>query len=120
MTMLAPWAASSRTTALPMPLLPPVTMATLPVRLMRLSSCSVGVFQGAKLLAAEQPSLLARWCGEDQVGDQRGPTGLVFRTESHAGVAMEVLVERDVVPPPRVGRQQLVPAVHRSAAVRPG
>ena len=42
MTMLAPCAASSRTTALPMPLLPPVTMATLPVRLMDVLLFCVG------------------------------------------------------------------------------
>ena len=41
MTTLAPLAANSRTTALPMPLLPPVTMATFPERSM-LDSLSWG------------------------------------------------------------------------------
>src|SRR4051794_8945651 len=34
MTRLAPWPASARTMAFPMPLLPPVTIATLPCKLM--------------------------------------------------------------------------------------
>ena len=41
MTMSAPWAASASTTALPMPVLPPVTMATLPFSVMSLLSGGV-------------------------------------------------------------------------------
>ena len=41
--------------------------------------------------------------GDDQVGGQGRPTGLVFGAQPHAGVAVEVLVERDIVPPSGVG-----------------
>src|SRR3954463_5247739 len=104
--MEAPWAASSRTTAFPIPLLPPVTMATLPASVMVVFSfCRSGVLG---------------WRGEDQMRDQSGPAGLMCGAEAHSGVAVEVLVERDVVLPSGVGGQQVVPAVDRAPTVPSG
>src|ERR1700712_4273247 len=106
MTMKAPCAASSRTTAFPMPLLPPVTMATLPLRLIWIVLLSV--WGGAtKVLGARRSRCRQRRGGEDQVSDQGGPTGLMLGAKAHSGVAMEILVERDVVLPSGVGGQQV-------------
>src|SRR5262245_31106604 len=55
---------------------------------------------------------------EDEVGDERGPPGLVRRPEPGAVVAVEVLVERHVVLPRRVGLELLGAAVEGPAAVR--
>src|SRR6478672_3969470 len=104
--MLAPCAASSRTTALPMPLFPPVTMATLPVRLMGLFLFCRSCWTGKKG-CGRSGFALTRGCGENQVRDQGRPAGLVLRAETHTGVTVEVLVERDVVPPPWIGGQQV-------------
>src|SRR3954469_4115779 len=54
---------------------------------------------------------------DDQVGHEPGPAGLVRGAEAHAGVAVEVLVERDLVVPRRVALEQLVAAEHGAAAV---
>src|SRR5438067_8396067 len=45
---------------------------------------------------------------DDQVGDEAGPPGLVRGSEAGAGVAVEVLVERDQVVPGRVLLEELV------------
>ena len=39
---------------------------------------------------------------QQRFGDQRCPSGLVSGAQSRAVVGMEVLVEQDVVPPPRI------------------
>ena len=41
----------------------------------------------------------------EQLGDQAGPAGLVRRADAAAGVAVEVLVEQDVVAEVRIGLQ---------------
>ena len=55
----------------------------------------------------------------DQVGNQPGPPGLVRRTQPGPVVAMEVLVEQQVVLPGGVGLQPLDPAEARAPTVRP-
>ncbi len=55
--------------------------------------------------------------GHDLVDHQCGPSGLVRGPEAHAGVAVEILVERDQVPPALVLLEQLVPTVYRTAPV---
>ena len=57
---------------------------------------------------------------EDQVRDERRPAGLVGCSEPGAVVAVEVLVEGEVVPPGRIRLQRLDPAEERPAAVGPG
>ena len=54
---------------------------------------------------------------QDQVDDQRGPPGLVRGAQPGAGVAVEVLVERQQVVPGRVALEQL--ARRRSTGRRP-
>src|SRR6478672_324814 len=98
MTTLAPCAASSRTMALPMPLLPPVTMATLPERDMFADSCRKGFWLGAYRGLSRCSGSVGRG-GQYEVGDQRVPSGLVRGAQAHAGIAVEVLVERQVVLP---------------------
>src|SRR5215207_9218878 len=53
----------------------------------------------------------------DQLSDQGGPAGLVGGAEAGAGVAVEVLMEEDVVPPVRVGLLERVGAEDGAAAV---
>ena len=50
-----------------------------------------------------------------QLGDERGPAGLVARADARAGVAVEVLVERNQVVPVGIGLEQLRRAEHRPA-----
>jgi hypothetical protein len=52
----------------------------------------------------------------DEVGDQRGPAGLVGGAGTAAGVAVEVLVEGQQVVPVRVGLEQAGVAEDRAAA----
>src|SRR5690348_12438390 len=54
---------------------------------------------------------------EDEVGDQRRPTGLVRGTEADPKVSVEVFEEQQVVLPGRVVLEQLEPAVHRTVAL---
>src|SRR6478609_11867816 len=86
---------------------------------------------GARLRARRFVRVPGRWGQEDgsvalpgwvdqQVGDERGPAGLVHRAETGSVVAVEVLVEQQVVLPRRVGLHLLDPAVDGSAAVRSG
>ena len=53
----------------------------------------------------------------DEVGDQRGPAGLVGGADTAAGVAVEVLVEGQQAVPVRVGLEQAGVAEDRAAAV---
>src|SRR4029079_17921294 len=55
----------------------------------------------------------------DEVSHHPGPAGLVSRPQTGAVVPVEVLVEGDVVAPPRVALQLVDPAVAGTAAVRP-
>src|ERR1700752_1101259 len=43
----------------------------------------------------------------DHIGDEPGPTGLVGGAESRTIVAVEVLMEQQVVAPPRIGLHPL-------------
>ena len=54
---------------------------------------------------------------QDQVGDDPRPAGLVRGAEAGAVVAVEVLVEEDVVLPLRIGLEPLDPAEARPPAV---
>src|SRR5262245_15954386 len=53
----------------------------------------------------------------DQIGDETGPSGLVARADTGAGVAVEVLVEEDQIAPVRVGLERGGFAVHRPGAL---
>src|SRR5262245_1862256 len=55
----------------------------------------------------------------EELGDQSGPAGLMARAETGAVVAVEIFVERDEVPPLRVGLELGDAAVDRPAAIRP-
>ena len=54
---------------------------------------------------------------QDQLGDETRPAGLMARAEPGAVVAVEVLVEEDVVLPGRVGLEPLDPAEARPPSV---
>jgi hypothetical protein len=62
---------------------------------------------------------MAGWV-EDEVCDQGGPAGLVHGPESGPVVAVEVLVEQQVVLPCGIVLQQVDATIDRSASVRPG
>jgi hypothetical protein len=53
----------------------------------------------------------------DEVGDQRGPARLVGGADATAGVAVEVLVERQQVVPVRMGLEEADVTEDRAAAV---
>src|SRR5262249_15811911 len=53
-----------------------------------------------------------------QLGDQRGPSGLVARADRRAGVAVEILVKRNQIVPVRIGLKTRVVAEDRPAADR--
>lgn len=44
----------------------------------------------------------------DELGDERGPAGLMARAEAQAIVAVEILVEKDVVLEVRIGAEFFV------------
>ncbi len=67
---------------------------------------------------SSRPRVLGSPAADDQVGDEPRPAGLVRRAEAGAGVAVEVLVERDQVVPGRVALEQLVAAEDRPPPVR--
>ncbi len=52
----------------------------------------------------------------DQLGDQRGPAGLMACAEAGAFVPVEIFVERDVIAPMLVFGEQVVVAEDRAAA----
>src|SRR5262245_42850981 len=49
-----------------------------------------------------------------QLGDERGPAGLVAGADGRTRVAVEVLVERNQVVPVRIGLEERVAAEHRT------
>src|SRR2546429_9418087 len=53
----------------------------------------------------------------EELRHQPGPAGLVRGTDTAAGVAVEVLIEEDVIPVVRVGVSALIEAVDRPASV---
>ena len=67
--------------------------------------------------AARRASGRRAAAAQDQVGDEPRPAGLVGGAEPGAVVAVEVLVEEDVVLPGRVGLEPLDPAEARPPAV---
>src|SRR5689334_12926424 len=85
MTMFAPCRASSRTMALPMPLLPPVTMATLSLRFILFL-----LFR-------------ARW--KKKLGHQGGPTGLMRCANAATVVAVKIFVKQNVILELRIARE---------------
>ena len=93
------------------------------------SDCDEERFRGwihgdATAASVPAPGGIVRGCrgfgGEvvDEVGDEAGPAGLVRGAETVAVVAVEVFVERDVVPEVRVVLELGVAAEDRPAAVR--
>src|SRR5262245_16100627 len=103
MTTFASCLTSSRTIALPMPLLPPVTMATFP------SSLIVALPFLRRLRTSRLRSilrcLLPRGASDlfKHFRDQSGPAGLVARAAPRAVVAMKILMEQQTVAPVRIG-----------------
>jgi hypothetical protein len=53
----------------------------------------------------------------DHIGDQPGPAGLVRRTQASTIIAVEVLVEEQIVAPPRIGLHPLRVAEARPSSV---
>src|SRR5689334_18554078 len=70
-------------------------------------------------LAAQLEHLLSGGCGEDvhEPRDDAGPAGLVAGAQAGTVVAVEILVEQQVIAPVRVVLEDLRAAVHRAAAV---
>src|SRR5271165_6596202 len=82
---------------------------TRPLRLgfaFRKGTCFPGI---QKLLRVETTEKL------DQLCDHTGPTGLMAGPEARAVIAVEVLVEKDVILPLGIGLEFLRAAVHRHA-----
>ena len=83
---------------------------TRPLRLgfaLRKGTCFPGI---QKLLCVETAEKL------DQLCDHTGPTGLMTGPEARAVIAVEVLVEKDVILPMGIGLEFLHAAVHRPPA----
>src|SRR6476659_6147656 len=126
MTTLAPWRASSRTIAWPIPLLPPVTIATLffsdMIRVLddqeplERPSSPLNRLSRRRFRACDISSLFVHEL-TDQIRHQPGPTGLVRCAAAAAVVAVEVFMEQDVVLEMRIGLKFFVAAEHRSPAV---
>src|SRR5258708_33399220 len=74
---------------------------------LRKGTCFPGI---QKLLRVETTEKL------DQLCDHAGPTGLMAGPEARAVVAVEVLVEQDVILPLGIGLEFLRAAVHRPPA----
>src|SRR6476659_11158262 len=81
----------------------------------RLHFCWAGRAGSRSVMEDHSPAVPRRV--DQQVRDQGGPPGLMHGTEPGAVVAVEVLVEQQVVLPRRVGLQAVDPAVAGSAAV---
>src|SRR5262245_55939933 len=133
MTTLAPCRASSSTMAWPMPLFPPVTMATLFLSDMqsskiwfshglvdvnltdvfRMNGLTRNRFRGRRVSIRLFRELA------DQVGNEPGPTGLVRCATAAAIVAVEIFVKQDVVLEMGIGLKFLVAAENRAPAVAP-
>src|SRR6478735_137198 len=75
--------------------------------------CSVRLFP-------EDHSLAVLWWVDEEVRDQGGPAGLMHGAEPGAVVAVEVLVEQQVVLPPGIGLHAVDPAVDGPSTVRTG
>src|SRR5271169_3188053 len=104
--MLAPALARPSAIALPIPLLPPVTIATFPLS----DIASIPFAQARRPRAAPLAVNLSRRCARcrqpvDQIGDQGGPTGLMRGAKSTPVVAVEIFVEKNEVPEVRVRLQ---------------
>jgi hypothetical protein len=55
----------------------------------------------------------------DQLGNQAGPAGLVTRADAGAIVAVEILVEKDQVPPVGIALKKFGATGYRTAAALP-
>src|SRR5215470_5035262 len=65
----------------------------------------------------EQSLRIDRAVQLDEPGDQPGPSGLMARAETRAVVAVEVLVEQDVITPVRVRLELLRAAIDGAPAL---
>src|SRR6478735_7189944 len=112
MTMFAPCSARARTMPLPMPLLPPVTMATLPSRLMVWLLQWWGSCGGRWVGGTGRVSLGGRDhergeahhhgnTGGDAEQRRKGDAGSLQRAGAEGGQAVPQLVERDDRPSSR-------------------
>src|SRR6202000_3032622 len=72
--------------------------------LLREGACFTGI---QKLLSVNAAEKLDQFC------DQAGPSGLVAGAQARAVVAMEVLIEQDVILPLGIGLELLRASVHR-------
>ena len=73
--------------------------------------------RNAASLPPSGPALNPEAVELDALGHQPGPAGLVAGAQPCAVVAVEVLVEEDVIPPMRIGLELLRAAVNGSPAV---
>src|SRR5215469_4363539 len=111
MTTLACSRASSRTIAWPIPLLPPVMMATLPFNGI-VDSLGLIARKNGGAPAFEKGSGIQASKNFDQRRHQPGPSGLVTGADAGAIVAVEIFVEQKIVPPVRVALELLSDAEH--------
>jgi L-rhamnose isomerase len=51
-----------------------------------------------------------------EFGDQAGPAGLMVGPQTRAVIAVEILVEQDIVAPVRVGLKFIYSAINRAAS----
>src|SRR5262249_52790503 len=129
-TTSAPACPRPMATALPMPELAPVTRAFCPFRIFSASRFGIGT--DVLIVGTPEYSYVA-WCllnlarvcecsndffsGLKQLGDQTGPTSLVRRADAPAGIAMEILMKRDVVAKMRIVLELFIGSEHRPPAV---
>src|SRR5690348_2704901 len=126
MTMLAPWRASSRTIAWPIPLLPPVTIAILffsdmirvldAIEPLERPSSTLNRLSRQRFRRRDLSGFFVRKLS-DQIRHQPGPTGLVRGAAAAAIVAMKVFMEKNVVLEMRIGLKFFVAAEHWAPAV---
>src|SRR6516225_4488110 len=99
MTTLAPCRASSRTIAWPIPLLPPVTMATLPFNdIVNPHTLSIAN-KGGGPTGFEIALCVETAKDFDQRRHEPGPSGLMTGADAGAIVAVKIFVEQQVIPP---------------------
>src|SRR5215212_4478695 len=75
------------------------------------------VRRSAGIVVEHQPAHPTRWI-EQQISNQSGPAGLMHGAETGAVVAVEVLIEQQVVFPRRVDLHELDTAVDGPPTIR--
>src|SRR5688572_24394112 len=112
-------------TALPMPLLAPVTRAFWPLSTLRTSHCGVWICGNCSGITSRTDLLsiimfMVRTGpvlpGEQELGDEAGPARLVRCTDAAPGVAVEIFMKENVVAEVRVARELLVGREHGTPA----